>query len=146
MANSRLANQVAWISGGASGMGEATARLFASEGARVAIADVNLEGAWEVAGQINSGGEDRVVAIECDVSRQDDVKRSIEQAVDRFNGLHIVVNNAAIGQFTPLHECTEDEWDRVMAVNLKAAYRSTASPSQTSTKGSPHFWPHQPLT
>ena len=124
MANSRLANQVAWISGGASGMGEATARLFANEGARVAIADVNLEGAREVAGQINSGGEDRVVAIECDVSRQDDVRRSIEQAVDRFNGLHIVVNNAAIGQFTPLHECTEDEWDRVMAVNLKAAYFS----------------------
>ena len=54
MANSRLANQVAWISGGASGMGEATARLFANEGARVAIADVNLEGAREVAGQINS--------------------------------------------------------------------------------------------
>ena len=109
MANSRLANQVAWISGGASGIGEATARLFAREGARVAIADVNIERGREVADQINSRGEERAVAIKCDVSRQQEVRRSIQGTVDRFRGLQIVVNNAAIGQYTPLHECAQDE-------------------------------------
>ena len=127
MANSRLANQVAWISGGASGIGEATARLFALEGARVAIADINIERGREVADQINSRGEERAVAIKCDVSRQQEVRRSIQGTVDRFRGLQIVVNNAAIGQYAPLHECAEDEWDRVMAVNVKAAYLSFKS-------------------
>ncbi len=124
MGDSRLSNQVAWISGAASGMGEATARLFASEGGSVALADVNIERAREVAEQINIGGEERALALECDVSRDEQVRRSINETVYRFDGLHILVNNAAVGHYQPLHECREDEWDLLMAVNLKAAYFS----------------------
>ena len=122
--NSRLGNQVAWISGGASGIGEATARLFAREGIRVAIVDVNLGGAQKLADQINSGSAERAMAIKCDVGREGDVRRAIDETVERFNGLHIVVNNAGIGQFSPLHKCLEEEWDRVMAVNVKSAFYS----------------------
>lgn len=124
MASARLANQVTWISGGASGIGEATARLFAGEGARVTITDVNLERAQEVAAQINASGEERAVAIECDVSRRDDVERSVQETVERFGALHILVNNAGIVGFTPLDSCSEEEWDRIIAVNVKSTYLS----------------------
>ncbi len=127
MTGRRLENRVAWISGAASGMGAATARLFAREGARVTVADVNVEGARAVADEINSGDSGRALAIRCDVSRQEEVERSISATVDRFGGLQIVVNNAAIGQYDPLHECLEKEWDAVMAVNVKAAYFSFRS-------------------
>lgn len=127
MTTSRLSNQVAWISGGASGMGEATARLFVREGARVAIADVNVARARELADQLNRDGSERALAMECDVASEEDVQRSIDETVARFHTLHILVNNAGIPQFTPLHECAEEEWDRVMAVNVKSAYFSLKS-------------------
>ena len=127
MASSRLANRVAWISGAASGIGAATTRLFAGEGARVIIADVNVERGQEVADEINSGGSQRALATRCDVSGQHEMERSIGATVDLFGGLHIVVNNAAIGQYDPLHECSGDEWDAVMAVNVKAAFLSFKS-------------------
>lgn len=118
----RLANRVAWISGAASGIGEATARLFAREGADVAIADVNMARSQEVADEINSGSEGRALAIQCNVARREDIEHSVGTVVDYFGGLHIVVNNAAVGQYRKLHDCAQDEWNLVLGVNVKAAY------------------------
>ena len=124
MSGARLEGMVAWISGGASGMGAATARLFVQEGARVAIADVNGAQARQVADVLNQSGEIKALAVTCDVSSEADVQRSIEQAVDQFGDLHILVNNAGVSEFLQLHDCEESEWDRVMDVNVKAAYLS----------------------
>jgi NAD(P)-dependent dehydrogenase (short-subunit alcohol dehydrogenase family) len=119
----RLQGQVAWISGGASGIGAATARLFASEGARVAIVDVQHEAGQQVEKAINSsGGEAQFVS--CDVGREVDVHSSVDQVVEQFGGLQIVVNAAGIVHVKRLHEYTADEWNRLMAVNVRGIFFS----------------------
>ena len=130
MAGMRLAGQVAWISGAGSGIGAATARLFAAEGASVALVGLYQAETEAVAAEIRSlGGQ--ALAIGCDVSSEVAVRQSIEQTVAAFGGLQIVVNNAGIVQVKLLHECTEAEWDQLMAVNVKSILFSTK-----------HAWPH----
>ena len=117
----RLAGQVAWISGATSGIGEATARLFAREGARVVLVGRRVESARRVADEINQAGG-AALAIRCDVSREVEVRRSIQKASAHFGALHILVNNAGMVEVKPLHEYTGREWDRVMDVNLKSMF------------------------
>lgn len=119
----RLLGRTAWISGGASGIGEATARLFAAEGAAVAIADVVETSGQRVAGEINSHCG-HAVYTSCDVSDSEQIARSIDTAVERFAGLHIVVNCAGIVHVGMLHEYSEADWDRLMGVNLKGIFFS----------------------
>ncbi len=121
--SNRLAGQVAWISGGASGIGEATARLFANEGAAVVVADVGDADGQRIADEINSNGGNAVYTS-CDVSNSEQVARSIETAVERFGGLNIVVNCAGIVHVGLLHEYSEADWDRLMGVNLKGIFFS----------------------
>lgn len=122
MENSRrLEGKVAWISGATSGIGEAAAILFAQEGARVAIVGRRVDQGRRIAQQIQAvGGE--ALAIQCDVGRADDVRRSIEAAASRFGGLNILVNNAGMVQVKPLHECGEADWELVMGVNVKSMF------------------------
>ncbi len=119
----RLEGQAAWISGGASGIGEATVRLFASEGARVAIADVQADLGLQLEASVRAAGGEAVF-IECDVTREEQVRTSIDKAAARFGGLQIVVNCAGIVHVKPLHEYTEQEWDRLMAVNVRSIFFS----------------------
>jgi NAD(P)-dependent dehydrogenase (short-subunit alcohol dehydrogenase family) len=120
----RLEHQVAWISGAASGMGEAIASLFAEEGAAVALIDVQTEKGRAVANRIrNDGG--RAIFVDCDVRREDQVRNSIEQTVNEFGGLHIVVNCAGIVQVKQLHELDVADWDRLMDINVKSIFLST---------------------
>jgi NAD(P)-dependent dehydrogenase (short-subunit alcohol dehydrogenase family) len=119
----RLEGRSAWISGATSGIGEATARLFASEGAKVALAGIDEEGGVRVSAEIAAAGG-AALFTRCDVAREADVKASIDRAAAEFGGLHVLVNNAAIIQVKPLHETTEEEWDRLMAVNLKSIFLS----------------------
>lgn len=121
--NGKLENQVAWIDGAASGMGEATARLFAAEGAAVAVVDVQRDLGRRVAEEITAAGG-RAVFIECDVTREDAVRQSIERTVAQFGGLSILVNCAGIVHVKLLHETSEAEWDRLMAVNVKSMFFS----------------------
>jgi NAD(P)-dependent dehydrogenase (short-subunit alcohol dehydrogenase family) len=121
--NARLANQIAWISGAASGMGEAIARLFAQEGASVALVDIQIDKARAVAGEIKAAGG-RAIAIQCDVSREKNVRDSIEQTAKEFGGLSIIVNCAGIVQVKLLHELNEADWDRLMGINVKSIFLS----------------------
>ena len=121
--NTRLQDQVAWISGAASGMGEAIARLFDQAVAAVAVVDVNGDKGAAVAKQIRSDGG-RAIVVKCDVSREADVRESIEQTVKEFGGLHILVNCAGIVQIKLLHELEEADWDRLMDINVKAIFFS----------------------
>ncbi len=113
-----LKGRVALITGGARGIGLATATALGQRGADVALVDVDgkaLAGAAAACG-------DRALALEADVSRAADVQRAVGAAVARFGGLHILVNNAGICPLTPFPEIVEEEWDRVLAINLKGAF------------------------
>jgi NAD(P)-dependent dehydrogenase (short-subunit alcohol dehydrogenase family) len=120
----RLANQVAWVSGAASGMGEAIACLFADEGAAVALIDVQADKGRTVADRIAKRGG-RATFIECDVRREDQVRSSIDETVKQLGGLHIVVNCAGIVQVKQLHELDVADWDRLMDINVKSIFLST---------------------
>jgi NAD(P)-dependent dehydrogenase (short-subunit alcohol dehydrogenase family) len=123
MAN-RLQNQVAWISGAASGIGEAVARLFAADGAVVGLADVQIDRGQRVADEIRAAGG-CALFTSCDVSRADQVKTSIEHTAREFGGLSVIVNCAGIVQVKLLDEMDEADWDRLMAINVKSIYLST---------------------
>ena len=115
----RLQGKVAVVTGAASGFGEGIARLFAREGARLVITDLNQAGLDRVAGEI--GGEVRTVAG--DVSRGPDVQRMVDAAVQQFGGLDVVVNNAGTTHRNqPMLNVDEAAFDRVYAVNVKSIY------------------------
>lgn len=119
----RLQNRTAWISGGASGIGEATVRLFAGEGASVVIADVGDDAGRQLAAELQAEGC-RVVFTHCDVSSSDSVEASIRTTIEQFGGLNIVVNCAGIVHVGMLHEYSETDWDLLMGVNLKGIFFS----------------------
>ncbi len=119
----RLEGQTAWIGGAGSGIGAAVARLFAAEGARVALADVRTAAGKQVEAQIAAAGGLAMFST-CDVGRENDVRAAVDQAAERFGGLRIVVNCAGVVHVGPLHELDEDDWDHVMGVNLKSIFFS----------------------
>lgn len=119
----RLHGQVAWVSGAASGMGEAVAGLFATEGARVALVDVQSDRGQAVAERIvDHGGE--AIFLECDVASEDQVRMSLDRTVQEFGGLQAIVNCAGVVHVRLLHEYSEQEWDRLMGINLKSIFFS----------------------
>ncbi len=116
-----LKEKVALITGGASGIGRATAKLFASAGAAVAIVDLDEAGGESVAREIvqRSG---RALFIAGDVSAAEDCRRAVERTVDALGGLDILFNNAGIIRRASVLELSERDWDQVMAVNVKSIY------------------------
>jgi NAD(P)-dependent dehydrogenase (short-subunit alcohol dehydrogenase family) len=119
-----LDGKVAFITGGASGIGKGTAIHFAHEGASVGIADVpeQEDDAHQVIAEIEGIGA-RAVFLPCDVSQPEQVKRAVDDTVNAFGGLHIVFANAGInGVWTPVDELKPDEWDRTLDINLKGTY------------------------
>ena len=119
----RLSGQTVWISGGASGIGVATAQLFAREGAAVVIADVQDERGSQLVQQIESEGG-RFLFQHCDVSLERDVQESLNAAVEEFGSVQILVNCAGIVHVGLLHEYSADDWDRLMAVNVRSVFFS----------------------
>ena len=119
----RLAGRIAWISGATSGIGEAAAHLFASEGAAVALTGRRLEKSEATAEAIRSKGG-RALALECDVADEAAVRSSIEKTVEAFGALDILVNNSGMVDVRQLHEYSSEQWDRVMDVNVKSMFYS----------------------
>ena len=117
----RLKEKVALITGAASGIGRSTSLLFGQEGAKVMCVDVNGEGAERVANQIaDSGGE--AASLTVDVAREEDVQRMVHEAVERWGRLDILYNNAGIGLGGPVTQVPEEEWDRLIDINLKGVF------------------------
>lgn len=117
----RLAGKVALITGGGTGIGRAIALAFAREGASVAVAGRRLEKLREVIGEIQKQGG-AGLAMECDVSRAKDVERAVKGTVERFGRLNVLVNNAGALHVSTVEGISEEEWDRVMAVNIKGPF------------------------
>ena len=115
----RLKNKVCVITGGGSGIGRATALLFAQEGARLVVAD--KRNAQAVAAECATKGG-QAVAVEADVAVAADVRRMIEAAVERFRRLDILVNNAGYGITGSVVETDEEAWDALMAVNVRGVF------------------------
>lgn len=117
----RLANEVAVVTGGASGIGREIALLLARHGAAVACFDINAEGARETVARIEADGG-RALAVTVDLSESERVREAMKVVADAFGGFSILVNCAAMIDFTPLAEVTDELWYRVMRVNLAAYF------------------------
>jgi 3-oxoacyl-[acyl-carrier protein] reductase len=115
----RLEGKVAIVTGGGSGFGAGVARKFVDEGARVLVADRNLEAAAEVAAALGAAAR----ALQVDVSRGEDVQAMVDAAERLLGPLDILVNNAGVTHLpAPLEDISEDDFDRIVAVNMKAIY------------------------
>ncbi|PJF45728.1 MAG: bifunctional rhamnulose-1-phosphate aldolase/short-chain dehydrogenase, partial [Candidatus Thermofonsia Clade 3 bacterium] len=112
-----LAGRVAFITGAASGIGRATAKRLAQEGAHVVIADINLAGAQEVANDIvKAHGLKRAIAVSCNVTSESEVAAAFATACREYGGVDIVVNNAGIATSAPIEETTLADWNRNMDI------------------------------
>ena len=121
----RLDGKVAFISGGARGMGAEEARLFAQQGAKVAIGDIIEEDGRKVEAEINEAGGE-CLFVRLDVTSEANWQSAISATVSRFGALHILVNNAGIGGVGGLVEDTSvEDWDRVMDINGKGVFLGT---------------------
>lgn len=117
----RLANKVALITGGTSGIGEATARLFAREGAAVAIAGRSEERGRKVASEIEKAGG-KAIFILTDVRSAGDCRRAVEETARAFGRLDVLFNNAGVYYPHNALDCSEEEWDLQLDINLKGAF------------------------
>ena len=114
----RLKNKVCIVTGGGSGIGRAVCLLFAREGAKVIVADKAIKSADEVAAQAGNGA----VAIAVDVAHRDSVRAMIQRAVGQFGRIDVLVNNAGYSFKGNVVDTDEDEWDKLMSVNLNGVF------------------------
>jgi 3-oxoacyl-[acyl-carrier protein] reductase len=122
----RLADKTALVTGAGSGIGRAIALAFGQEGAHVVLVDnMNLVGAEEAVAELVAMGR-TAAAVQADVSEPRDVEGAVARALEHLGHLDILVNNAGIGGgYTPVHEMTLEQWDRMMAVNLRSVFLFT---------------------
>jgi len=118
----KLDEKVAIVTGAASGIGKATARLFSVEGAKVVVADWDEEAGAAVAAELRREGG-HAIFVQADVSRSEDMQRMVQAALNEFGRIDILINNAGIeGQQAQTADATEENWDHVMEVNLKSVF------------------------
>lgn len=126
----RLKGKTSVVTGSGSGIGRAIARAFAQEGANVVVADINETAAKETVSIIGKAGG-VALAVHADVADPDSVERLVQTTLERFNSVHILVNNAAIQVNKKIEDTTPEEWNRQMAVNVGGVFLC-----------SKHFLPH----
>lgn len=118
----RLSGEVAIVTAGGAGIGEAIAKSFAREGASVAVVDLSRADADRVAGEITGAGG-TAIALDADVTRTDAVATMVQAVIDRYKVIDILVNGAGgFHRLSPITEITDEEWDRVLTLNLKTTF------------------------
>jgi 3-oxoacyl-[acyl-carrier protein] reductase len=128
-----LTGKVAIVTGGAAGMGKGIATALAGYGAIVAVADINETLAAETARELESQGS-KASAFSVDVTDSVQVKQLVQDVVKSFGSLDIIVNNAGVGQSKPVLEMSEEEWDGLLAVNLKGAFLCASASAREMIK------------
>jgi NAD(P)-dependent dehydrogenase (short-subunit alcohol dehydrogenase family) len=117
----QLTNKHALITGAASGIGRATAFLFAVEGASISVVDLDIEGGRKVVDEINTKGG-KAIFVHCDVRKASDCQDAVQETVEKIGGIEILFNNAGVIRRATVLDTTEAEWDLVMDVNVKSIY------------------------
>jgi len=113
--------EIAIVTGGARGIGEEIVREFSREGARPVIFDIADENGNAIIEDLKAGGKDGLY-IHCDVSNVLELEKSVNMVIEKFGGVNILVNNAGILHSTKIEDISEQEWDRMMAINLKSVF------------------------
>ena len=126
----RLQGKRAVVTGAAHGIGRAIAAAFVAEGAQVLLADIDADGAARAAADLGQQ------AVTADVSRKSEIERIFAQVTERWGGLDILVNNAGVTHAAELDDLTEDDFDRVFAINLKSALWATQAAARLMAPGS----------
>lgn len=122
MTYSDLAGKTVLITGGANGLGAAAAKAFLSEGCKVAIIDISADALAKRAMDLGVGS-DKLLTVTADVSKEEDVKRYVEETVAHFGTIDVFFNNAGIeGKVAPIVEQTTEDFDRVMAINVRGSW------------------------
>ena len=119
-----LDGKVAIVTGGSSGIGKAIMKTYLDHGAKVAIVDVDEEGLQETEKEL-AKFEDKVLLIKGDVTKVDNAKKVADETVEKWKKIDVLVNNAGVGTISSLMEMTEEEWDYVLDINLKAVFLFT---------------------
>lgn len=119
-----LESKIVIVTGGAQGIGRAACLAFSKNGASVAVVDIDLQGAQRVAGEI-TGNEGIAIAVQADVSDQTAVESALGDVITAFGRVDILVNNAAIEVLTPMVSARVEDWDKVIATNLRGTFLFT---------------------
>jgi meso-butanediol dehydrogenase/(S,S)-butanediol dehydrogenase/diacetyl reductase len=132
----RFRDKVAFVTGAASGIGRATALRLAREGARVVGADVQPRGLESLEKEIGEAGG-QALSVRCDVTDEESVTRAVDAALERFRALDVLCNIAGILRFDHTHELAQEDWNRVLAVNLTGTFLVTraAIPHLLASRG-----------
>jgi len=120
----RLKDKTTIITGSRRGIGKGIAVRFAQEGANVVVSDINLEECEQVAKEIQDAGG-KAIAVKCDVTNVDEIQGMVNKTNEAFGRVDILVNNAGIFIQKPINEMTQDEWDKLMAINLRSVFLCT---------------------
>ncbi|AJF60955.1 TPA: SDR family oxidoreductase [Candidatus Woesearchaeota archaeon] len=130
-----MLNKVAVVTGAVKGIGLGIAEEFARQGSYVVIADLEKEECDKTAKEIEAKFKVMALGIKCDMASQKDVKNLVSQTVKKFGKLDIFVNNAGIYPFKPILEITEQDWDKVLDINLKGSFFSISEAAKAMQPG-----------
>jgi 3-oxoacyl-[acyl-carrier protein] reductase len=128
----RLKDKIAIITGAGSGIGRQTALLFANEGAKVIVADIDTKSGQETVSMIEKTGEGYYVKV--DVTKREELKQTIEQILKKYNRIDILINNAGIAKDALILKMTEQQWDYVIDINLKGCFNCIQAVTETMIK------------
>ncbi|HET7399095.1 MAG TPA: 3-oxoacyl-ACP reductase family protein [Intrasporangium sp.] len=119
-----MSNRVAFVTGGAQGIGRGISEALGAAGFRVAVADLNLEAAEKTAAEISAAGGE-AIGVEVDVTSTESVTAAVQAVTDRLGPIEVAVNNAGWDDFMPFLKTTEEFWDRILEINFKGGLRVT---------------------
>lgn len=128
----RLKNKITIVTGGGSGIGRETALLFSREGATVVVADIHEEAGEETASIIKGTSEGYFTKV--DVTNREEIRRATESILEKYGRIDVLINNAGIAQDSLLINMTEDQWNRVIDVNLKGCFNCIQAVTEIMTK------------
>ncbi len=116
-----LTGKIAIVTGGGQGIGQAICKILAEEGASVIVVDIDILNARQTVSELTHEGF-KAEATKTDISNGTEIKHLVDLVRQKYNHIDILINNAGLGLFRSIEECTEEEWDQVMAVNLKGPF------------------------